>query len=219
MRKTLSIETFDPEEDVRVVYPNFLYNVIPLLARLAPQKSTLNSSKYSATKLLNSLSIEEKALYKFLYSAKTSEISKIPQTRATSVSSAVPLVLLAYKEHYGVSYNSWDREDPLLPYLLTENLAWLCKPATYEFLNFSETTLRTELLYQASTDSVLNRTAYKLSKTSDEQFNRLPKYQRMMLLKTWIYAPEIAHANMICDVYDWDLAPERLSDVSVIAPW
>lgn len=219
MRKTLTAETFDPEEDVRLVYPNFLYNVIPLLSRLAPEKSTLNSSKYSATKLLNSLSVEEKALYKFLYSAKTSAISKIPQTRATSVSSAVPLVLLSYKEHYGVSYNSWDREDPLLPYLLTENLAWLCKPEPYEFLKFSENDLRAEFLYQASTDSELNRTAYKLSKTSDEEFNRLPKYQRMMLLKTWVYAPEIAHANMISDVYDWDLSPEPRTSVSVIAPW
>lgn len=219
MPKTLTVETFSPTENHKVVYPNFLYNVIPLLSRLVPEKSDADPTKYSATKLLNSLTNSEKTLFKFLYHAKTSEISKLPQTRAASVSSAVPLVLLAYRERYGISYNSWDRTDKLLPYLLTENLAWLCNPEPYEFTIFSKASMIEEFLYQASSDSIVPQNTYKLSKTSDELFNSLPKYQRMMLLQTWLYAPNIAHQNMITDIYDWDRPPDTLPSIQTLAPW
>lgn len=219
MPKTLTVETFNPLVNIKVVYPNFLYNVIPLLNRLAPEKSDANPTKYSATKLLNSLTNSEKTLFKFLYKAKTSEILRGTQIAQASVSSAVPLVLLAYRERYGVSYNSWDRTDKLLPFLLTENLAWLCKPEPYEFTEYSKASMLEEFLYQASTDSIVPQNTYKLSKTSDEQFNSLPKYQRMMLLQTWLYAPGVAHANMITDVLDWDKAPEAAPSVQTLAPW
>lgn len=219
MPKTLTVETFSPTANVKVVYPRFLYNVIPLLSRLAPEPADVNPGKYSATKLLKSLTNPEKTLFKFLYSVKTSEVLRGTQIAQPSISSAVPLVLLAYRERYGVSYNSWDRTDPLLPYLLTENLAWLCKPATYEFTTYSKSSLIKELLYQASTDSIVPQSTYKLSKTSDEQFNSLPKYQRMMLLQTWLYSPGVAHENMITDIYDWDRAPEASPSIQTLAPW
>jgi hypothetical protein len=219
MPKTLTVETFDPTQDIKLTYPNFLFNVIPLLSRLAPEKSDSNPEKYSATKLLKSLSAKEKALYKFVTTTNYSKMSKTPQIREPSVSSAVPLILLAYKQNYNVSYNSWDRTDPWMEYLLPEKLRWLVSPLTVSIDLESRELLLSEFLTEQKSGIVQPRTAYKLSKTSNSEFNRLPAYQRMMLLQTWLYAPEIAHANMITNIYDWDQAPEVLPTVQTLAPW
>jgi hypothetical protein len=219
MPKTLTVETFDPTQDIKLTYPNFLFNVIPLLSRLVPEKSDSDPTKYSATKLLKSLSAKEKALYKFVTTTNYSQMSKTPQIREPSVSSAVPLILLAYKQNYNVSYNSWDRTDPWMEYLLPEKLRWLVSPLTVSIDLESRELLLSEFLTEQKSGIVQPRTAYKLSKTSNSEFNRLPAYQRMMLLQTWLYAPEIAHANMITNIYDWDQAPEVLPTVQTLAPW
>ena len=219
MPKTLTVETFDPEQDIRVVYPNFLFNVIPLLSRLVPEKSDANPTKYSATKLLKSLSAKEKALYKFVTTTNYSKMSKTPQIREPSVSSAVPLILLAYKQNYNVSYNSWDRTDPWLEFLLPEKLRWLVSPLGVSINLESRELLLSEFLTEQKSGVVQPRTAYKLSKTSSTEFNRLPAYQRMMLLQTWLYAPDIAHENMITDILDWDRPPEATPSIQTLAPW
>lgn len=219
MPKTLTVETFDPTQDIKLVYPNFLYNVIPLLSRLVPEKSDSDPTKYSATKLLKSLSAKEKALYKFVTTTNYSQISKTPQIREPSVSSAVPLILLAYKQNYNVSYNSWDRTDPWLEFLLPEKLRWLCHVVDYEIEVQDLELLLSEFLTEQKSGIVQPRTAYKLSKTSSSEFNRLPAYQRMMLLQTWLYAPDIAHVNMITDILDWDRPPDTVPSIQTLAPW
>jgi len=213
--QTLSIDNFD-RLDLKKTCPDFLYNVLPLLAT---HKPTLTSQGYSASKLFEVLSARELALYKFVYTMRYSSISKTPQTTRPDVCSAVPLVLLAYKQYHNIRYSAWDRTDSYFHYLLNHNLSWIgtASQLTPESFDIADDLLLSRFLTTSTTGIIEPRTTYRTARTDCEQFDRLPKYQRMMYLQTWVYSPEIVHANMIVRIDDLDYASSTNS--KKLTPW
>lgn len=222
-------------------YPAFAYNVMPFLAIQPPIKNAegkvsasaivakLKSSSYSApygeadwddSKIPGTKILE---IWKFLHYCKTKDYHSGRQTAHADISSGVPLVLYAYKHQYNIPYNAWDRSDPLLVMLLTDNLKWLVQPdgrspseLVPEGLDLRD--LTEQFLTTGTTGIINGVTNPKASLTTNKEFNNLPKYMRYMLLQTWIYHPSVRHENMITDWDDWDAVRPARGFEGVIAP-
>lgn len=215
------------EMGVSKVYgQKFAWNILPFLA---VQKPELVDGKYSASSITDKLKVSEYSftetdswskakvdrklsgmvilsLWQFFYKELAKSWMVTPQTKETAIASGVPLVLFAYKHIHGINYNSWNRSDPNLRYLLTENLKWLLNPAPIpdELPPFDE--LRERFLTTGTTGVVNDVISPKASRIPEyKDFNNLPKYQRYMYLQTWIYHPSIRSENMITDWNDWDV--------------
>lgn len=225
--------------DIKKVYPAFAWNILPFLAIQKPTKNS--NGKYSATSILNALKIKDYAikadetrdpwgntlevqalsgsvilsLWQFFYSTNPKEWLTKPQNKEPAIASGVPIVLYAYKHQHGIMYNEWDREDPALRLMLTENLAWLLNPPEIPEGLPDIKSLQEEFLKTGTTGIVNPPTNPKASYTSDKRFNQLPKYQRYMYLQTWLYHPSIRSDNMITDWNDWDTpaVPHGFSDL------
>lgn len=219
-------------------YPAFAYNVLPFLAIQPPIKNDegkvsatsiitkLKSSSYSApygeadwddSKISGTKILE---IWKFLHYCKTKEYSIGRQTANTDISSGTPLVLYAYKHQYNIPYNAWDRSDPLLVMLLTDNLSWLVQPNLRELVP-EGLDLRdlTEQFLTTGTTGIINGVLNpKASLTNNPKFNNLPKYMRYMLLQTWIYHPSVRSKNMITDWDDWDAERPARGFEGILAP-
>lgn len=202
-------------------YPNFAYHILPYLAIQRPTRN--ESGKFSASSVVSKLKASDYSapygeadwddakipgkkileIWKFLHLCKAKDYMVASQVKATDVCSGVPLVLYAYKHQHDINYNDWDRSDPNLAMMLTSNLRWLLGDCAMSEITDIKT-LTEEFLTTASTGVVNSVTNPKASHTTNNEFNKLPKYMRYMYLQTWIYHPSIRSKNMITDWNDWD---------------
>lgn len=202
-------------------FPSFVYHVLPYLAIQRPTRS--ESGKFSASSVVSRLKAGDYSapygeadwddskipgtkileLWKFFHLCKAKDYMAQSQVKATDVCSGVPIVLYAYKHQHDINYNDWDRSDPCLPMMLTQDLRWLVQPPPMpEIDDIKELT---EQFLTTGTTGIINPvTNPKASLTTHTEFNKLPKYMRYMYLQTWIYHPSIRSKNMITDWDDWD---------------
>lgn len=226
------------EMGVSKVYgQKFAWNILPFLAI---QKPEVVDGKYSASSVIDKLKVTEYSFYEtdswskakieqklhgmvilslwqFFYKELAKSWMVTPQTKETAIASGVPIVLWAYKHIHGINYSSWNRKDPNLRYLLTENLKWLRdpQPIPADIPPFNE--LREMFLTTGTTGAVNEVTSPKASRIPEyKEFNNLPKYQRYMYLQTWIYHSSIRSENMITDWEDWDAQREPVDSSDML---
>jgi hypothetical protein len=229
-----SFEQIQEYDFAKLYGSKFVWNLLPFLAIQKPQKTA--EGKYSAKSIINRLATEEYtvpdndgwdfeatisgktilALWKFFYTQSPKQWLTTSQTKNTSIASGTPIIMYAYKHQHNIPYNAWDRRDPNLRYLLTENLKWLLDPPPIPEELITESTLtfhemREHFLTTGTTGVVNSPTNPKASMVPGlKEFNKLPKYQRYMYFQTWIYHPSIRSDNMITDWDDWDaVRPSR----------
>lgn len=225
MRKTLTAQNLQTInlQTVKSQYPEFLHHVQPFLA-------AVKLENYSASKLFEILREDDNHLVqghgyvrgrkileiiRFLHETAYSDICSKTQIRNASISSAVPIVLASYRTQRGVGYNSWDREDPYMQFLLPQHLSWLLNPQPVADC-FS---LLEDFLTNRTTGEINPVTHHKSAKTGVLEFDSLPKYQKYMYLQTWIYHPGVRHADMITDWADWDALRPSRHGTQLAKPW
>ena len=143
------------------------------------------------------------------------------QGKKPQYSSAVPLTMAALKEHQGIKYNEWNKEDPSIVYFLGSGLKGL-----YDMQKIEPLALTSEdvhkyrsigMTYSSGKKEGTTEppTAWKLNKLDlvPTDVHRNDMINRM-LLQTWVFNAELRHTNMILDPWDWDLVPEPW-DISV----
>lgn len=159
----------------------------------------------------------------FIYLVARSKLVKRKQTENPRWSTMVPLFLLAAREHRGVSYNDWDRDDPSLKYLMGKALAPILDLNVEEYnrlKDYDVATLREAAYTYASGPKVGTMhpiTGYKTTWKVD-----LPGTVKLMILQAWVCHVSIRTDEMILDPHDWDLMPDAvdlvLDDALVVKP-
>lgn len=135
-------------------------------------------------------------------------------------SEAVPLVLSAFKEHRGVSYQSWDWNDPMME-VLVGNKIW----SSYlddihpwdqsELMAFRELGLRVRTGKNAG--GIRSLTSYlPWGGVTNQTFKDLSVLTKYMITQTWVYHPSIRHPLMICDWGSPDTLPPPLVSQDIL---
>ncbi len=222
----MNIFQFDlQQQSFKKVALNYLPKLYPCLAVVKP--ATNDEGKYLASSIFEFLKDETwleaekikftssqiKTYMRYFHVTNTSEYISA-QTKTTRYSCAVPIVLAAYRQTRGIKYSSWDTEDPYFARLLG--------PTMQPLLDF-------ELPREFSVEELIDLrplalpedaapTAYRLRHTGCQEFDKLPKNVRHMLLQTWIYHPTVRHADMVCSLEDWDFLPPPLEGETFAIP-
>ena len=199
----------------RPVYNNGQIDIKEMLQRLQKCSYEYEGYPIEGSQIL--------ALWKFLCITNRSSILQDSQTKAPSLSSAVPLILWAYKHQHNVPYEAWS-SNPIVKSILGKDLAclvdvkeWDCPwddSQIAEIRNVALKELKTGVRQQ-DTSNKLNKVGAKLPTCAS--FDELPKMVRYMVLQTWIYHPSIRKDTMITDWKNWDsLKPSIYANSSVI---
>jgi len=221
-------------------HPNFLRIIQPFLS--APTILKDNSGKYTFTSFVDSVkslpevialdtgdTMSKAFLLKLLgmfQKHSRSDYYEGTQTKHPSISAAVPLVLYAYRENKRIKYEDWNWNEPVknaMGAILGKALEDIVQ-YVHHVPNFDLPTLREEAR-KSSKGTLLNTKTIYQAKTSDPEFNALPKNLKFMLLQWWIWHPGIRHEAMIMDLNNLDNMPEpleasHLSEVEIDdIPW
>jgi hypothetical protein len=131
-------------------------------------------------------------------------------------SQLVPLMLLAWKQQFGINYSAWQN---------SQRLELVLEPKLYEMVNLSAEQreivcgLGSEQLLELRDHGLWNSRAQKLkSATSTWALSRvagtplagLPKLTQTILTQIWLAHPTKRNSNMILDPLNWDKIPPPL---------
>jgi len=151
------------------------------------------------------------SLIGFFYYYPTSCIILESQIKST-YNSSTPVFLYAQRLYNDVMYNSWDRKDPQLKFLLGCGISIVL--ADYKFPSISPDKWETARVKSVTTSKGerCDFTAYKANKISagtnygenwEKEIDALPRLLKHMYLETWIFANPVTSA--ISDLDDWDI--------------
>lgn len=207
-----SIIREDPAK-LKKLHPDLLYLVKPIIASLPLPEYSASAFKeavQSITTLETSSGKWTKGDYQTILKlvALTRGTLVDSQTRHPSISAAVPIVLSAYKDMYGVPYSAWNfDDDKVLPYLLGHSLK------SY----FEAQKLFTDLPppEEVRRETTPNGTSYGRI-TYHQAFKTLPegraisKFYQLMYTQLWLFAPEIRTNDMVLSLEGLDVIPPSL---------
>lgn len=205
---------------------NWLYHCLPIIAL---QRPTFKDGVVDVMDIMSRLKVcsyeyegftipgtQILSLWKFLLNTNRSQIVADSLVKVPMLSTAVPLVLWAYKQTHDVPYSAW-KSSPFARNVLGKDLAFLVDPLWSDWNNlWSDEELvhvRNIALTELKTETRKEDTSYKMNKVAGKymdrfnSFDELPKLMKYMLLQTWIYHPSIRKPNMILDWKDWDIVP------------
>lgn len=207
---------------------NWIYHCLPVIALQAPvfkdgvidileMVQRLQACKYEheGSTILGSQIL---ALWKFICGTNRSDIVGDSLTKVPQLSSAVPIVLWAYKQTHGTPYEAWSG-NPMVGKILGKDLerlpemrGWECPWSPDELA-----VIRNICLTELKRDMRMADTSYKMNKivgrgregvAGYNEFDELPKLMKYMVLQTWVYHPSLRKDTMITDWNSWDsLAP------------
>lgn len=131
-------------------------------------------------------------------------------------SSLVPLALSAFKKFRGVTYDEWDFTDPQINVFVDKELL----RSVYIPVDFS----KEELLSFRDIASIIKTTnavrssnqMYQIYSVDDPIFDKLPNLTKVMLLQTWIAAPNLRNPLQILNPNDLDNIPEPLLSTQIV---
>lgn len=131
-------------------------------------------------------------------------------------SSLVPLALSAFKKFRGVTYDEWDFTDEYINVFVDKELL----RSVYVPVDFS----KEELLAFREKASIIKTTnairssnqMYQIYSVDDPIFDKLPNLTKVMLLQTWIAAPNLRNELQILNPNDLDNIPEPLLDTQIV---
>ena len=217
--------------------PHWLHHCFPVMALQKPVMSAgcvdimetfsrLKSCKYDyeGEEILGTQIL---ALWNFLLNTNRSSILKESQTKHTSLSAAVPLILYAYKLVHDTPYEAWS-SNPLVGDILGKDIDFLAHedvrnfecPWNEEALKHIRTIALTENardLRMPDTSNKMNKLKSKYTEEASEIFDPLPKLMKYMVLQTWVYHPSIRSDRMITDWKNWDSLKPSVYGSSVTA--
>jgi succinate dehydrogenase flavin-adding protein (antitoxin of CptAB toxin-antitoxin module) len=131
-------------------------------------------------------------------------------------SQLVPLLLLAWKQQYGIPYNAWRG---------CERLDLVLEPKLYEMVNLSGEQLEviadlgSEQLLELRDRGLWNNKAQKTKSATSTwaltgimgtPLGKLPKLTQTILTQIWLAHPTKRNTNMILDPLNWDNIPAPL---------
>jgi len=125
-------------------------------------------------------------------------------------SALVPLFLAAFKKYQDIPYSSWTNFKGLIDQDLYNAMHAEIPQYTVDELlerRAEGSTVRSgdkagTVKNPISTTSII--------KTSDEEFDKLPRLAKIMLCQVWLAHPSIRNSYMILDPTDWDSMPKPL---------
>lgn len=138
-------------------------------------------------------------------------------------STAVPLILSAFREHRGIQYSEWDFEDEAISTFVEPNILAMAPFFNTEFgwsveqlLEFRETgRLIKSGVNQGTMKSIQATTT--ITGVQDPGFRALPALAKTLLCQTWVYAPHLRHTLAITNLQDIDSASEPLLDTDLLS--
>jgi len=135
---------------------------------------------------------------------------------------AVPLILAALKEYKDIDYSSWDWTDPARIEFLDKDMYDYSKtfyteyPFTKDELLEYQTNARTFKTGQkAGTMRAVGSTTL-ITKTSNPDFDSLPRLAKLALCQTWIFHPSKYNKFMITNPLNLDSPAAPLVDAEVV---
>jgi hypothetical protein len=138
------------------------------------------------------------------------------QVNNAQYSQLVPLLLLAWKQQYGIAYSQWQT---------ATDLSMVLEPKLWEMVNLSDdqrevvlslgsselVALRDKGLRNAKTEGQKSATStWALTGILDTPLALLPKLTQSVLTQIWLAHPTKRNANMILDPLNWDRIPPPL---------
>ncbi len=132
-------------------------------------------------------------------------------------SALVPLFLAAFKKYQNIPYSKWVH----LQDLIDQDLLAAMKAETPEYTVDELLERRVEGSTIRSGDKAGNiknpLSTTSLTKTGDDEFDKLPRLAKIMLTQCWLAHPSVRNEYMILDPNDWDNMPKPLIDGDVFA--
>lgn len=137
------------------------------------------------------------------------------QTKAPHYSQLVPLLLLAWRQAWGIPYSHWQNH-PRLP--------WILEPKLLEATQLSGT--QRELVLGLGRDQILEyrqlglqdrsgkpkqpQSTWKLNNLGIAGWSELPPLTQTIVAQCWLAHPQLRSPNMILDPINWDNQPQPL---------
>jgi len=138
--------------------------------------------------------------------------------------SAVPLILAALKEYKNIDYSSWDWTDPARIEFLDKDMYEYSKTfyidysfTKDELLEYQTNARTFKTGQKAGTMRAVGSTTL-ITRTSNPDFDSLPRLAKLALCQTWIFHPSKYNKFMITNPLDLDSPQVPLVDAEVIVP-
>lgn len=137
-------------------------------------------------------------------------------------STAVPLILSAFKEYRDIGYSDWDWSDPNMKHLVDGSILDMspyfsvgCSISKDDLLEFREVGRVIRSGSKMGTKRAI-KSCTTLTGITDPDFNDLPRLLRLLLCQVWVYSPECRHKFAITNLMDLDTPAPLLVETDLI---
>jgi hypothetical protein len=133
-------------------------------------------------------------------------------------SACVPLLFSAWKTYRDIPYSAYNYYDPMMEYVLEDELIDLLQFQGEEHPWSKEELikLRDQAMYIKSTGKMRTpATTYMVYATGDSEFDKLPKLVKLCLLQLWIFQPSMYESYAVHNLKNLDSPASEIIDTNM----